>query len=73
MALFSSDFEVISKKEKIFRAKWLADYCFWSISIKLNNIHVRNPPPQKCRPICLQKTLFELERCSNVMIVSNGP
>ena len=29
-----------------------------------------SPPPHKRRPVCLQKTLFELERCSNVMIIS---
>ena len=33
------------KKKKVFRAKWLADYSFWSISNKFNNIHMHSPPP----------------------------
>ena len=47
----------------------MAGFCYWSISNNLNNIHMHSPPPLKRRPICLWKTLFELERCFNVMII----
>ena len=48
----------------------MANCCFWSISNQFNNIHVHSSPPHKRRPVCLQKTLFELERYSNAMIIS---
>ena len=45
---FSPDFEVFSKKkkkkqQKVFKAEWLVDYWFWSISFKFNNIDTRSP------------------------------
>ena len=48
----------------------MPDYCFWFISNKFSNVHMHSPPPLKRRLICLQKIMFELERCSDVMIIS---
>ena len=45
LTLFSPDFDVFFKKKKVFLAKWLAGYCFWSIPNKFNNIHMHIPPP----------------------------
>ena len=67
MLLFYPNVEVFSKKTTAFLG---SDYCVWSISNKFANIHMHSLPPHKSRPICLQKTLFELQHCSNVMIIS---
>ena len=39
-------------------------------SLVIRGPSLATPPSHKRRSICLQKALFELERCSNVMIIT---